>query len=79
MQAQACGIMTTPDHFRLSMLGEIIVTGHVHLEIVERMSDAHPGFIESDHAVTISHDTNRCRGITGNTGSADTTHDDLSS
>ena len=79
MQAQACGIMTAPDHFRLSMLSEIIITGHVHLEIIERMGDAHTGYIESDHAVTISQDNNRCRGITGSVGSADTTNDDLSS
>ena len=61
MQAQASGIVTTPDHFRLSMLSEVIVTGHVHFEIIERMGNAHAGFIESDHAANFSHDPHGCR------------------
>ncbi len=34
---------------------------HVHLEIIERMGDAHTGFIESDHAANFSHDLHGCR------------------
>ena len=52
---RAYGIVTAPDHFCLSMLGEVIVAGHVHLEIVERMGDVCSGFIESDHATNFSH------------------------
>ena len=58
------------------MFGEIIITGHVHLEIIERMGDAHAGYIESDHAANFSHDPHGCRLILGIYGSAETTKDD---
>jgi hypothetical protein len=43
------------------MLGEVIVTGHVYFEIIERMGNAYTGFIESDHAANFSHDLHGCR------------------
>jgi hypothetical protein len=60
---QTCRVIATPDHFRLSRLGEIVITGHVHLEIVQDMTGDVTGYIESNQAQTITYATNRCRGI----------------